>query len=230
MIPPLIAIDGPAGAGKSSTAQAVAKRLGIPFLDTGALYRAAAWAVYNAGVNPSDSIAVIKIIEKSIISTIETPNGLLILVNGNDVTKAIREPVITKIVSPVCELDEVRRKLVKLQREWAARGFGVVEGRDIGTVVFPDAKLKVYITARPEIRARRRCKDLGLLDDPDTILKITKEITERDRRDSERPNSPLKKADDAILLDNSDISFKEQVDFILKHAAKRFGIRLYTIR
>ncbi|MBM3325601.1 MAG: (d)CMP kinase [Calditrichaeota bacterium] len=226
---PLIAIDGPAGAGKSSTSQAVAKRLGVPFLDTGALYRAAAWAVNKTDVNPLDAAAVARVVEKAAITIVEASKGLLVVVDGVDITTALREPLITKIVGPVCEVPEVRNKLVAMQRCWAERGFGVMEGRDIGTVVLPQARLKVFITARPEVRARRRLKELNLPDESKTIAQLTAEIIERDQRDSQRANSPLKQADDAILLDNSDMIFGEQVDFILRLAARRFEMRLYGV-
>lgn len=225
---PLIAIDGPAGAGKTSTARQVAWRLGLPYLDTGALYRAAAWAVLKKNTPLTDQVAITQVVEKAVITTAQAQGGLRIWVDGTDVTTAIRQPDVNKAVSPVCEVSAVRRRLVAMQRDWAARGFGVMEGRDIGTVVLPDAKLKIFFTARPEIRAVRRAKELGIQDNPDAIAKLATEIAERDHRDASREDSPMKQAPDAILLDNSDMTFTEQVDRIVLLAAERFGLKTYT--
>lgn len=224
---PLIAIDGPAGAGKSSTAREVAWRLGIPYLDTGALYRAAAWAVLNAGISPEDGEGVAGVIEKVNITFAQTAGGIRVWVDGVDVTQEIRTPEVNRAVISVCEVPAVRRKLVALQRRWAQRGFGVMEGRDIGTVVLPHAGLKIFMTARPEIRALRRGKELGLEGNPEALAQLSREIAERDRRDAERADSPLRKAEDAILLDTSEMTFSEQVNAILRLAAERFGLKLY---
>lgn len=225
---PLIAIDGPAGAGKSTTARKVADRLGLPYLDTGALYRAAACAVLKHHIDLKDQSAIARTVEKAVITFSQAERGLKVWVDGEDVTSAIRQPDVNLAVSPVCEVSDVRRKLVAMQRNWAARGFGVLEGRDIGTVVCPDAGLKVYMTARPEIRAIRRGKELGIDQDPVALGKLTAEIAERDRRDTERSDSPLKPADEAIILDTSDMTFTEQVDTIVRIAAERFGSKLYA--
>ncbi|MBM3329561.1 MAG: (d)CMP kinase [Calditrichaeota bacterium] len=228
MSKPLIAIDGPAGVGKSSTARQVAWRLGLPYLDTGALYRAAAWAVIKAGVEVSQSTAVEKAVDKAEISFAQTSGGIRVWVDGVDVTTDIRSPVVNRVVSPVCEIPGVRGKLVALQRRWAARGFGVMEGRDIGTVVLPKAGLKIFMTARPEIRAIRRGRELGIEHDSEALTALTKELAERDKRDAERPHSPLAKASDALLIDNSEMTFEDQVDCILRLASERFGSRLYA--
>lgn len=225
---PLIAIDGPAGAGKSSTARQVAWRLGLPYLDTGALYRAAAWAVIKQRADPQDAMSVARTVDRANITFAQTSGGVRVWVDGTDVTVAIRQPDVNRAVSPVCEVPDVRRKLVAMQRSWAARGFGVMEGRDIGTVVLPHAGLKVFMTARPEIRATRRGRDLGLDQDPEALSKLTAEIAERDRRDRERTDSPLRPAGDSITLDTSDMTFDEQVNAIIRLAAGCFGTRLYA--
>lgn len=225
---PLIAIDGPAGAGKSSTARQVALRLGLPYLDTGAYYRAAAWAVLKSGIDPKNRDAVIRTVDKAMILSVQTATGVRIWVDFNDVTTDIRSSAVSVAVTPVCEVPEVRRKLVNLQRNWSKRGFGVMEGRDIGTVVLPDARLKIFMTARPEIRAIRRGKENGIEGNPEALAKLTAEITERDRRDSMRSDSPMKQAADAVLMDNSEMTLDEQVSLILRYAAERFNMRLYA--
>jgi cytidylate kinase len=225
---PLIAIDGPAGAGKTSTARQVAWRLGIPYLDTGALYRAAAWAVLKQKVDPKDTTAVSRTVEKAVITFAQAQGGIRIWVDGTDVTVAIRQPDVNSIVSTVCEVSDVRVKLIAMQRDWARRGFGVMEGRDIGTVVLPHAQLKVFMTARPEIRALRRGKEMGIESNPEALARLAAEIAERDRRDMDRTNSPLRPAPDAVTLDSSEMMFEEQVTAILRLAATRFGTRLYA--
>ncbi len=224
---PLIAIDGPAGAGKSSTARQVAWRLGLPYLDTGALYRAAAWAALKQRTDVKDFASIARVVDKATITFAQAQRGVKVWVDGEDVTVAIRQPDVNKAVSPVCEVPEVRKKLVAMQRNWAARGFGVMEGRDIGTVVCPDAGLKVFMTARPEIRAMRRGKELGIDQAPQALARLTREIAERDRRDTERADSPLKPATDAVIFDTSDMTFIEQVDAIIRMASERFGTHLY---
>jgi len=224
---PLIAIDGPAGAGKTSTARQVAWRLGLPYLDTGALYRAAAWAALKARVDLKDAPSIARTVEKAAITFAQAQGGLKIWVDGTDVTAAIRQPDVNKAVTPVCEVSDVRRRLVTMQRQWASRGFGVMEGRDIGTVVIPHAGLKIFFTARPEIRALRRGKEFGIENDPAAIASLAAEIAERDRRDAGRVDSPMAQAKDAILIDNSEMTFSEQVDAIIQLAAERFGTRLY---
>jgi len=224
---PLIAIDGPAGAGKSSTARQVAWRLGLPYLDTGALYRAAAWAALKQRIDLKDQAAISRTVDKAVITFAQAQRGVKIWIDGFDVTDAIRLPDVNLAVSPVCEVSEVRRKLVAMQRNWAARGFGVLDGRDIGTVVCPNAGLKIFMTARPEIRAMRRGREIGVDQDPTALAKLTAEIVERDRRDTERADSPLKPAAEAVILDTSDLTFTEQVDTIVRMAGDRFGTRLY---
>lgn len=223
----LIAIDGPAGAGKSSTAKAVAKRLGLPYLDTGALYRAAAWQVRHKGIDPKNSSAVARMIEKTDFIFLEDESGTRIWINDKEITNELRSPELSKFVTDVCEVSEVRTNLVALQRKWAMRGMGVMEGRDIGTVVIPDAGLKIFMTARPEIRALRRGRELNIADDPSALAKLSEDIRVRDARDAGRDDSPMRPAEDAVMLDTSDLTFDEQVDKIIRLASERFNIKVY---
>ena len=227
MRPPLIAIDGPAGAGKSSTSRTVALRLGVPYLDTGAMYRAATWSVIKNNVNIKVRREIERLINNYKMTMIEGEHGLRIWVDHREVTSDLRSQELTNMIGPVCEIPEVRYWLVSLQRRWAERGFGVMEGRDIGTVVLPGAGLKIFLTATPEERARRRAKDIGIDLDSDALLKLADEIAERDLRDSTRQDSPLKPAKDAITINTSDLTFNAQVEKIIDLAANRFDLKIY---
>lgn len=192
----LIAIDGPAGSGKSTVARIVAQRLGLDYLDTGAMYRSVAFAALHRGIHPDDADAIARLAEKLEIEVAER-----VLVDGIDATAAIRSPDVTKAVSAVAANPEVRKELVRRQREWAeARGGGVVEGRDIGSVVFPHADLKVYLTADDAERAKRRAAEVGRPHDADAIAA---DIARRDHIDSTRAASPLAVPDDAVVIDTS---------------------------
>ena len=225
----LIAIDGPAGVGKTSTAQALAARLGIPALDTGAMYRAVAYAVMSRGVAVNDGDALNSLLKRLNFAFAQGADGERCWIDGEDVTAKLRTPDVTAMVSAVCEVPEVRAHLLTLQRQWAARGFGVMEGRDIGTVVLPNAGLKIYMTARPEVRAQRRGHELGLDDDPKALEKLAGELRGRDQRDAKRREAPMKPAADAVTLDASDLTFDEQVDFIVRLAAERFDLKTYQV-
>ncbi len=224
---PLIAIDGPAGVGKSTTAQEVARRLGLPYLDTGALYRAATYYFGKNNVNLKSITAVLKSIENCRLFFVEGEAGTHVWVQGEEITQHLRSQELTKRVGPVCELFEVRRWLVELQRRWAERGFGVVEGRDIGTVVFPNAGLKIYLTASSEIRAGRRSRDIGISADESALTELATEIVQRDKRDAERSEAPMKPAEDAVIIDTSDLAFNEQVQKVINLAGKRFDLKVY---
>jgi cytidylate kinase len=200
----VVAIDGPAGAGKSTIAQLLADRLGVPYLDTGAMYRAVTFAALRDGVDPRNEGAVAALAQKT---RIELSPGRVV-VDGADVTAEIRTQRINAAVSHVAALSGVRSILRNAQRLWVeSRGGGVVEGRDIGTVVFPDATLKVFLTARPEVRARRRVAESG-----GDVDEIAQAIAERDRLDSTRSDSPLATAADSIQFDTSDLTIDQVVD------------------
>jgi cytidylate kinase len=205
---PVIAIDGPAGAGKSTVGRAVADRLGLEYLDTGAMYRAMTFAALRRGVVEGDLEAVA---EMAPLVELEIADGSVV-VDGVDATVAIRGREVTEAVSQIAANPAVRAVLVERQREWVARrGGGVVEGRDIGSVVFPGADLKLYITASPRVRAERRVREIG-----GNVDEVETSIIERDRRDSTRDHSPLTEADDAIVVDTTGLSVAEVVDHVLE--------------
>jgi CMP/dCMP kinase len=201
-------MDGPAGSGKSTIARRVADRLGYDYLDTGAMYRAVAFAAIRRGLDPDDRDAV-----SAIIADLELDVTLSsVTVDGVDATVEIRSPEITRAVSPVASNPVVRSELTRRMREWAdVRSGCVVEGRDIGSVVFPDAPLKLFVTASPEVRARRRHKELSDLD----YDEVAAAIAERDERDRGRSTAPLVEVEGSRLLDTSDRSVDELVDEVL---------------
>ena len=217
--PILIAIDGPAGAGKSATAREVAVRLGLPYLDTGAMYRAVALLAARAGLGPeldaAGREAVVGLARRLEVRFLGDPRHQRVAVGGEDVTVALRAPAVSRMASVVSAIPEVRREMVRRQRELAARAGGVVEGRDIGTVVFPDATLKVFLTADPEVRARRRFDELAARGAAVAWDTVVAEQRERDLRDSTRPDSPLKPADGALIVDSSGLSLAEAVDAVV---------------
>jgi len=192
---PLIAIDGPAGSGKSTIARAVAARLELQYLDTGAMYRSVAFAALRDGVDPGDGAALAGLTKGLDINVAER-----VLVDGVDATAQIRGAEVTAVVSAVSAHPEVRAELVRRQRAWADdHGGGVVEGRDIGTVVFPDADVKVFLTASEEERARRRQRD----DDAPDVRAVAADLARRDELDSRRTVSPLRPAEDAVVIDTT---------------------------
>ena len=203
----VIAIDGPAGSGKSTVARALAAHLGLRYLDTGAMYRAVAFAVLRSGGDPEDAAATAATARR-----IDLDIGLdAVIVDGVDATVEIRGPEVSRAVSVVAANPEVRKELVSRQREWANRhGGGVLEGRDIGTVVFPDAELKVYLTADPEERARRRAKEVTDLD----YETVAADIARRDAADTSRATDPLVEAADATVVDTTGLEIGQVVDHI----------------
>jgi CMP/dCMP kinase len=208
----VIAIDGPAGSGKSTVAKALAARLGLDYLDTGAMYRSVAFAAIQRGIEPDDSEAVGKL-----AAAIEIRVAEVVTVDGVDATVEIRGPEVTRAVSTVAANPEVRREMVQRQREWAdLHGGGVVEGRDIGSVVFPDAELKIFLTASDEERASRRSKEVLELDYDEVAAAIAK----RDYLDSTRAASPLTRAPDAVEIDTSSLSVEEIVEQVMDRLAR----------
>jgi CMP/dCMP kinase len=208
----VIAIDGPAGSGKSTVAKRLAQRLGLSYLDTGAMYRAVTFAALRRGIDPADSEPVVSLAKAVEMDVAERG----VRVDGVDATIEIRGPEVSRAVSIVAANPGVREELVRRQREWAIEhGGGVVEGRDIGTVVFPDAALKAYLTARPDVRAARRAAEVEGLD----YETVASDMARRDALDSGRDASPLLKAEDAIEVDTSDLSVEEIVDGL----ARRIG-------
>jgi cytidylate kinase len=214
--PAIIAIDGPAGAGKTTTAKEVARRLGLRYLDTGAMYRAAALQVLRMGLNPAKPDEVIQAIDAADISIQFIDGDQVTLLNGADVSAEVRTPEVTEAVTPVCEVSYVREKMVALQRRIGTSGRFVVEGRDIGTVVFPNADLKIFMTADLQERALRRKADFTRVGVRDDVSSIASAIKERDRRDSTRGDSPLKAAPDAIVIDTTNLTFEQQVETIIR--------------
>jgi cytidylate kinase len=206
MRPLVIAIDGPAGAGKSTIAKALAKAMNIEYLDTGAMYRGVTFEVLRRGLEATDIDAVARVASE--VQFEQTASSLH--VNGIDATQAIRTAAVDAAVSHVAANSAVRSELRERQREWiASHGGGVVEGRDIGSVVFPDATLKVYLVASPIVRAKRRVAQHG-----GDVNEIARAIAERDERDSTRDDSPLRQMPDAVVVDTSDRSIDEVVAHI----------------
>jgi cytidylate kinase len=203
----VVAIDGPAGAGKSTIAKELARVLQLPYLDTGAMYRGITCAALRSGVDPNNEEAVAKL---AITTVLDISNDGL-LVDGVDATSDIRGDAVTRAVSAVAANSDVRRELRERQRVWVAeRGGGVVEGRDIATVVFPDARLKVYLTASPLVRAQRRVAQIG-----GDVEQIARDIAERDHKDSTRVDSPLRESENAIVVDTSDRTIGDVVSQIV---------------
>ena len=218
-----ISLDGPSGTGKSSVARAVAARLDAAYLDTGAMYRAATVAVLDAGVDPEDGEAVAGVVAAARIEVGTTAGAELVQVDGVDVAERIRGAEVTRAVSPVSAVPAVRRLLVDRQRALvAAADAVVVEGRDIGTVVLPDATLKVYLTAAPEARADRRAGQLGVTD-PARIAHIAADLRRRDEYDSSREDSPLRPALDAIVVDSTGLDREAVVERVLDLARTAVG-------
>jgi cytidylate kinase len=217
--PLIIAIDGPAGAGKSATARELAVRLGLPYLDTGAMYRAVGLLARRAGLGPELDTegrrAVVGFAERLGVNFEGDPRAQRVILDGEDVTEALRAPEVSQMASVVSAIPDVRREMVRRQRELAARSGGVVEGRDIGTVVFPGATLKVFLTAEPEVRARRRFEELarrGVVANWEDVLE---EQRERDRRDSTRPDSPMRPAEGSVIVDTSRVTLPEVVEAVV---------------
>lgn len=214
-----IALDGPSGAGKSTVAKALAKRLDIIYLDTGAMYRSLAYVAVKQGIDVNDEAAVKPMLDNLDMKII-TGDSQQIIVNGENVTPFIREHYVSKAASDISALPSVRIKLGELQREIAKNDCVVLDGRDIGTYVLPDAKYKFFITATPEVRAKRRFDELKAKGDAPSYEKVLEDIKVRDYNDSHRAFAPLKQADDAVLVDTTNMSIDEVIDFVLNKMEK----------
>lgn len=213
----IIAIDGPAGSGKSSTAKALAKRLRVPFIDTGAMYRACTLKAMLEGVDLADTRALILAAKRARIRLAgNDPLKQQVYLDGKNVTRAIRQPELTRNVFHVAQEPMIRRHLVRLQQKMGRQSGGVMEGRDIGTVVFPRADLKLFFEANDAIRAKRRLRELAAAGKKATLREVLRDIRRRDKTDLERKEGPLKKAKDAISIDTSDLTIDQTVDIIVK--------------
>lgn len=212
----IIAIDGPSGSGKSTLGRMLARELNLLYLDTGSMYRAVALATIEARLDPADKEAVVTVAEIAEIDLEGDPDSLKVSLNDRDVTEEIRTETVTAMSSVVSTIPGVRRAMVARQREMGQRG-AVLNGRDIGTVVFPDADIKFFLTAAPEERAERRFKEDSLTNSDVSFQQTLSEMIERDRRDSTRADSPLKAADDAIVIDSSGLTIDQVFARMMEH-------------
>lgn len=212
----IVAIDGPSGSGKSTVASMLSKELGYMHLDTGAMYRAVALAAVQENIELDDSIGLDELCGRIRIDMHPHEDGVSVFLNGKDVTEAIRSPDMSLGSSAVSSVEKVRSHMVRLQREIGGSGGIVAEGRDMGTVVFPDTAAKFYLDASPEERSRRRWQQLGEMGIEEDPEKVRRELDERDRNDSSREHSPLRIADDAIHIDTTGKSVKQVVMMIAR--------------
>lgn len=211
-----IAIDGPAGAGKSTLARQVAAALGYLYVDTGAIYRTLGLAALRRGVDPQDGAAVVALLEDCAIDLRHGGDGIQrMYLNGEDVSQAIRLPEVSRYASGVSAIPEVRAHLMDMQRDLARRNDVVMDGRDIGTVVLPAADVKVFLTASPEERARRRWEELQQRGTPEAYEEVLKDMVERDAKDSGRAAAPLRRAEDAVEVDTTGCSLEESLERLL---------------
>lgn len=213
-----IAIDGPAASGKSTTAREVARQMDYLYIDTGAMYRAVTLLALREGISLEDSPALVGIAAKADISFQQTDNGLRLYLNGEDVSEAIRTSDVTRNIKPIAANPEVRELLVEKQRRLGEQGGVVMDGRDIGTVVFPDAELKIYMEASVEARAERRLQELKRKEANASFEEIMRDLIARDESDMNRSAGPLRKADDAVLIDTTALTPAEQTAKIVSLA------------
>jgi len=219
----VVAIDGPAGAGKSTVARSLARRLGYTFLDTGALYRTVALAAQERGIPRNDVQALGRLARSITIGFLRQGDQVRVLADGRDVTDAIRTPEISEGASQVSAVSEVRAGLLEAQRKVAATANVVAEGRDVGTVVFPSAQAKFFLVASPETRATRRMLELQGRGQPAVLVDVAAEMRVRDERDSGRAIAPLRRADDALEIDTSNLTPEEVVERMAKVVRERGG-------
>jgi CMP/dCMP kinase len=217
----IIAIDGPSGAGKSTLARRLAKELQFIYLDTGAIYRALALKVLRQGVDLADDVGLARLIDVTEIDLAERHGKLAVLLDGADVAAEIRTPEVSQVASKISALGIVRARLLDLQRAIGRRGSVVAEGRDIGTVIFPEAQIKIFLEASAGERARRRYDELRASGRAVGYDETLREIVERDKRDSERDLAPLRKAEDALAIDSSSLSADEVAAAALAYIQKR---------
>ena len=219
-----VAVDGPSGAGKSTLAREAAKRLGITYVDTGAIYRVIGVAAQRRGIEPKEESAVSAMLPELEIGLRHGTDGLQrMYLNGEDVTDAIRLPEISLYASAVSALPPVRAFLLDRQRTFAREGSVIMDGRDIGTVVLPDAEVKIYLTASDEVRAKRRCLELEQRGTPKPYDEVLAELRERDYNDTHRAIAPLRQADGAVLLDTSELDFAGSCELLLKTIREKVG-------
>ena len=219
-----VAVDGPSGAGKSTLAKAAASLLGIVYVDTGAIYRTIGYYVYGKGIDPKDAPAVIAILPELDIQMRYGEDGVQrMILNGEDVSIQIRLPEMSMYASAVSAISEVRTFLLEMQRQIARTTAVIMDGRDIGTVVLPNAEVKIFLTAAAEIRARRRMKELEQRGTPQPFEEVLQQIVERDWADSHREAAPLKQAEDAVLLDTGLLNFEESLTALLNIIREKVG-------
>ncbi len=216
-----IAVDGPAGAGKSTIAKKVAKNLGIIYVDTGAMYRAMSVFMIRQEMNPEDKEAIAKKCREADIEIVYENGEQIVKLNGENVNPFLRTEEVGKMASVISAIPEVREKLVELQKALAAKSDCIMDGRDIGTCVLPKAQVKVYLTASSMVRAKRRYDELVAKGQDCDLMQIKVDIEDRDYRDMHREHSPLKQAEDAVLVDSSDMTIEEVVEAIMNLAKER---------
>jgi CMP/dCMP kinase len=217
----IIAIDGPSAAGKSTLAKRLAKDLGFTYLDTGGMYRALALKVLREGIDIGNDGALTELIGRTAIDLVVTEGKLRVLLDGEDVSHEIRTPEVSQMASKASTLEVVRRWMLVLQRAFGRRGNVVAEGRDIGTVVFPDAEVKIYLDASAQERARRRVEELRQAGRQVSLDETLREMWERDKRDSERDLAPLRKADDAIAIDSTSVDAEALAQRVMQQIRKK---------
>jgi cytidylate kinase len=217
----IIAIDGPSAAGKSTLAKRLAKDLGFTYLDTGGMYRALALKVLREGIDIGNDGALTELIGRTDIDLVVTEGKLKVLLDGEDVSHEIRTPEVSQMASKASTLEVVRRWMLVLQRGFGRRGNVVAEGRDIGTVVFPDAEVKIYLDASAQERARRRVEELRQAGRQVSLDETLREMWERDKRDSERDLAPLRKADDAIAIDSTSVDAETLAQRVMQQIRKK---------
>lgn len=217
-----VAIDGPAGAGKSTVARKVAQELGCLYVDTGAIYRTVGLYALRKGADPKNEGEVVPLLEELKVEMQVESDGIQhMYLNGEDVTAQIREPEISRCASAVSALPPVRAFLLDMQRELARTRSVVMDGRDIGTVVLPDATVKIFLTASPEVRAMRRWKELREKGNTDTYEEVLRDVIQRDYDDSHRAIAPLRQAEDAVLADTSELDLEESIQLLLNIVKER---------